>query len=60
MPALKIRKPNLKRTGERLIRLEAMAARIRAGGDSSNASAVQALSSQAGNIGRAMDRKYNG
>jgi len=54
-------KPNVKRSGERLCRLayelEALAARLREAGYESEANGVRAMSSQAGNIGRELDRK---
>lgn len=54
-------KPNVKRSGERLIRLayelEALASRLMAAGYESEANGVRYLSSQAGSIGRTLDRK---
>jgi hypothetical protein len=55
-----MRKPNIKRSGERLIRLayelEALAARLRGAGEESAANGVRHISSQLGNIGRDLDQ----
>jgi hypothetical protein len=54
-------KPNVKRSGERLIRLaydlEALAARLRLAGYESEANGVHHIARQSGNIGRELDRK---
>lgn len=55
------KKPNVKRSGERLIRLayelERLSARLREAGHESEANGVRAMASSAGNIGRELDRK---
>jgi hypothetical protein len=58
-----MRKPNVKRSGERLIRLayelEFLAARLREGGHESEANVVKYLASQSGKIGRELESKGN-
>lgn len=58
------RKPNVKRSGERLCRLayelESLAARLREAGYEREANGVRAMSSEAGNIGRDLNRKLTG
>ena len=55
------RKPNIKRSGERLIRLayelESLAARVREAGEDNAARGIHACSSELGNIGRQLDDK---
>jgi len=55
------RKPNVKRTGERLCRLAYdlgdLAARLREAGFDSEANGVAELSSRSGKIGRALNEK---
>lgn len=54
-------KPNVKRSGERLLRLayelEALAARLREAGYELEANGVHALSRSSGNIGRGLNSK---
>lgn len=57
------RKPNIKRTPERLIRLaydlEEVAARLREAGYPSHAATVRDISSLAGKVGRSLDEALN-
>lgn len=59
-----MKKPRVARSGERLCRLaydlESLASRLRAAGYDSEAEGVRSLSSRAGNIGRALERKLAG
>lgn len=55
------RKPNVKKSGERLIRLayelESLASRLRAAGYESEGNGIRAVSSQIGAVGRTLDEK---
>jgi hypothetical protein len=55
------KKPNVKRSGERLIRLayelERLSVRLRLAGHESEANSVRAMASTAGNVGRELNRK---
>lgn len=55
------RAPNVKRSGERLVRLaydlEELTSRLRAAGYDSEADGVRSLSSQAGKLGRLIDER---
>lgn len=57
-----MRKPNINRTGERLMRLaydlEYISTRLRAANEESAANGVKEISSQLGNIGRDLDRRH--
>jgi len=58
------KKPNISRSGERLIRLayelEALAGRLRANDETYAADSVQHMARTAGNIGRALERDLKG